>query len=136
MKKHFLEIESLRNNIRRVEELMIKANAEFGLSDDEYNKMMIAVTEIAMNAIVHGNKENPEKKVRVFVEHDEKVMRVVITDEGEGFEPERLPDPTIEKNLHDMHGRGVFIAKAMVDEFFYQHIEGKGSEFVMIIRKK
>jgi len=136
MKKYFLEIDSVRNNIREVEALMLKANKEFGLTDDEYIKMMIAVTEIAMNAIVHGNKENAEKKVRVYVEHDDKVMRIVITDEGEGFEPQYLPDPTIEKNLHDMHGRGVFIARELVDEFYYQHHNGKGSEFVMIVRKK
>jgi serine/threonine-protein kinase RsbW len=98
--------------------------------------MMIAVTEIAMNAIIHGNKENADKKVRVFVEYDDKLMRIVITDQGGGFEPERLPDPTDEKNLHDLHGRGVFIAKAMVDEFYYQHHDGKGSEFVMIVHKK
>ena len=136
MKEHFLEIDSTRNNIKQVEALMHKVNMEFGLTNDEYNKMMIAVTEITMNAIVHGNKENPEKKVRVFIEYDDKLMRIVITDEGEGFEPERLPDPTIEKNLHDMHGRGVFIAKELVDEFYYQHHSGKGSEFVMIVRKK
>jgi serine/threonine-protein kinase RsbW len=136
MKQHYLEIDSVRNNIKEVELLMLKVNSEFGLNDDEYNKMMIAVTEIAMNAIIHGNKENADKKVRVFVEYDDKLMRIVITDQGGGFEPERLPDPTDEKNLHDLHGRGVFIAKAMVDEFYYQHHDGKGSEFVMIVHKK
>lgn len=136
MKQYYIEIESRRGNIKLVEELMEKANSEFGLGHDEYGKMMIAVTEISMNAIVHGNKENADKKVKVFVEHDDKLMRIVITDEGGGFEPERLPNPTDDKNLHDVHGRGVFIAKAMVDEFYYQHHDGIGSEFTMIVKKK
>lgn len=136
MKKYFLEISSERRNIREVEKLMYNINKDFGLPDDEYNKMMIAVTEVAINAIVHGNKENIFKKVKIYVEHDGKEMKIVLMDEGEGFEIEKLPNPTDMENILDLHGRGVFIARAMVDEFFYQHLEGGGSEFVMIIRKK
>lgn len=136
MKKFFIEIESEKNNIRKVEDLMLKANNEFGLTDEEYGRMMIAVTEIAMNAIIHGNKENVNKNVQVAVECDEKEMIVIISDEGEGFDAENLPDPTLTENLLDLHGRGVFIAKAMVDDFYYKHINGKGSEFKMVVKKK
>jgi len=135
VKTLFLEIESERNNINKVETLMLKANESFGLTEDRFAKMMIALTEIIMNAIVHGNKENPQKKVRVYVEYDDKVMRIAVTDEGEGFEIENLSDPTLSENLLDLRGRGVFIAKSMFDEFYYQHHAGKGSEFVMIIKK-
>ena len=115
---------------------MLDVNKHFGLPDDEYNKMMIAVTEIAMNAIVHGNKESMMKKVKMYVEHDEKTIKVMIFDEGDGFEIGRLPDPTDMENILDVHGRGVFIARAMVDEFYYRNEEGKGSECVMIVNKK
>lgn len=136
MTKLYLEIESSRNKIKDVEALMLKANNEFGLPEDEYNKMMTAVTEVVMNAIMHGNKENSKKKVKVFVEYNNDHMRIVVMDEGDGFEIKGLPDPTKSENIHDLHGRGVFIAKAMVDEFFYQHIDGNGSECVLIVRKK
>ncbi|HRE12362.1 MAG TPA: ATP-binding protein [Ignavibacteria bacterium] len=136
MKKYFLEISSERKNIQKVEELMLNINKIFGLPEDEYNKMMIAVTEIAMNAIVHGNKESMLKKVKLYVEHDEKTIKVMVFDEGDGFEIGRLPDPTDMENILDVHGRGVFIARAMVDEFYYHNDEGKGSEFVMIVNKK
>jgi serine/threonine-protein kinase RsbW len=136
MTKLYIEIGSEKNNIKQVERLMEKANRDFGLNYEEYCKMMIAVTEVVMNAIVHGNKENSSKKVKVYVEYEEKYMKIVVMDEGEGFEITRLPDPTTHENILDLHGRGVFIAKAMVDEFFYQHLEGNGSEFVMIVRKK
>ncbi|MBN8586537.1 MAG: ATP-binding protein [Ignavibacteria bacterium] len=136
MKKYFLEISSERKNIQKVEELMLNINKDFGLPEDEYNKMMIAVTEIAMNAIVHGNKESMLKKVKMYVEHNERTIKVMIFDEGDGFEISRLPDPTDMDNILDVHGRGVFIARAMVDEFYYRNEEGKGSEFVMIVNKK
>lgn len=136
MKKLFLEIESKRSNITKVEDLMMQANTHCGLTDDEYGKMMIAVTEIAMNAIVHGNKEDSSKKVKVDVECDDKSIKIIIKDEGVGFDIEHLPDPTIAENILDVHGRGVFIAKAMVDELDYIHIEGEGTEFVMLVKKK
>ncbi|MBZ0203513.1 MAG: ATP-binding protein [Ignavibacteria bacterium] len=136
MTKLFLEINSDKNNIKDVESFMEKANMGFHLPDDQYARMMIAVTEIAMNAIVHGNKQNSGKKVKVFVEYDESMMKIVVMDEGGGFKINELADPTTEENILDLHGRGIFIARAMVDEFFYQHLEGGGSEFVMIVRKK
>ncbi len=135
--KHFLEISSDKKNIKLVEDLMMKVNSKFGLPYEEYCRMMIAVTEVAMNAIVHGNKENTYKKVKIYVEHDENKMKIVIMDEGDGFDINNLPDPTDKENILDLHGRGVFIARAMVDEFFYQQMPGgAGSEFVMIVNKK
>jgi serine/threonine-protein kinase RsbW len=136
MTKHFLEISSDKKNIKLVEDLMMRVNSKFGLPYEEYCKMMIAVTEVVMNAIVHGNKENANKKVKIYIDHDEKSLKIIVIDEGDGFDIKRLPNPTDVDNILDLHGRGVFIARALVDEFFYQHHEGSGSEFMMIIRKK
>lgn len=135
MKKLSLEIESKRNNIKQVEELMLEANKACQLSEEAYGKMMIAVTEIAMNAIVHGNHEDTTKKVKVNVECADETITIIITDEGEGFEINDLPDPTTTENILDAHGRGIFIAKAMVEKFDYKHTEGKGTEFTMVVRK-
>lgn len=135
MKKLSLEIESKRNNIKQVEELMLEANRACKLSEEAYGKMMIAVTEIAMNAIVHGNHEDMKKKVKVNVECADDTITIIISDEGEGFEINDLPDPTTTENILDAHGRGIFIAKAMVEKFDYKHTEGKGTEFTMVVRK-
>ena len=136
MIKHFLEISSDKKNIKLVEDLMLRVNNTFGLSYDDYCKMMIAVTEVVMNAIVHGNKENANKKVKIYIDHDDKSLKIIVIDEGDGFDIKRLPNPTDVDNILDLHGRGVFIARQLVDEFFYQHHEGSGSEFMMIIKKK
>ncbi|MCX7877638.1 MAG: ATP-binding protein [Ignavibacteria bacterium] len=136
MKKLFLEIESQRNRIKEVENLMFQANSEFGLSENDYNKMMIGVTEIAINAIVHGNKENISKKVKLSVEYNSEKMIITICDEGEGFDYENLQDPTSPENIMDVHGRGIFIAKAMVDDLKYTHRKDNGSEFILTVYKK
>ena len=135
MKILSLEISSERNRIKEVEALMLKANKEFGLNDDQYCKTMIAVTELVMNAIVHGNKEDPGKKVKVMLEYDVQEMKIVIEDEGKGFDISGLPDPTEVERLLDSHGRGVYIVKAMVDKVDFAH-NGKGSVFTLFIKKK
>jgi serine/threonine-protein kinase RsbW len=136
VKKHSVEIQSQRNNIKLVESLMEEVNKDFKLTDDEYQKMMIAVTEIVMNAIIHGNKEDKSKKVCVAVHYTDSEMKIIITDDGEGFDIGNLPDPTLSEHILDVHGRGVFIARAMVDELDYRNIEGKGTEFTLLVRKK
>lgn len=135
MKQLCIEISSERNRIKEVESLMVEANKEFGLTDEQYGKTMIAVTELVMNAIVHGNKEDSTKKVCVTVEFENDEMRVVIEDEGGGFDIADLPDPTELDRLLDKHGRGVYIAKAMVDKLDYKH-NSKGTEFTLLIKKK
>ena len=135
MKQLCIEISSERNHIKEVEALMLEANKEFGLNNDEYGKMMIAVTELVMNAIVHGNKEDAAKKVCITVEFNSKEMKVIIKDEGRGFVISDLPDPTEIERLLDSHGRGVYIAKAMVDKIDYKH-GAKGTEFTLTILKK
>ena len=135
MKQLCIEISSERNRIKEVEALMLKANKEFGLTDEQYGKTMIAITELVMNAIVHGNKEDITKKVCITIEFSKNEMKVVIEDEGGGFNISDLPDPTELERLLDMHGRGVYIAKAMVDKLDYKH-NSKGTEFILLIKKK
>ena len=135
MKRLNIEISSVRNNIKDVEAMMLAANKEFGLNDDDYGKAMIAVTELVMNAIVHGNKEDTSKSVIVTVEIEGSEMKVVIEDEGEGFIINDIPDPTEIENLLDAHGRGVYIAKALVDNLECKQ-SGRGCEFTLLIKKK
>ena len=84
-----------------------------------------------------GSKEAEDaaKKVCITVEFNSKEMKVIIKDEGRGFVISDLPDPTEIERLLDSHGRGVYIAKAMVDKIDYKH-GAKGTEFTLTILKK
>lgn len=135
MKTLKTEIASERNNFNYVEALLQKVNKEFKLPEQDLYKILIAVSEIVMNAIVHGNKENKEKKVKVVVEYNDDQMCVKVCDEGNGFNIDENFDPTLEENILKSSGRGMFIAKSLVEDVSYNHTE-EGSEIVLKIHKK
>jgi serine/threonine-protein kinase RsbW len=129
-----IEISSSRHNISEVEAFMVRVNDDFKLPLDKFQQLMIAVTELVVNCIVHGNKELGHKKVGVLVEYDDSIMVIKIADEGNGFDMSILRDPRLPENILKESGRGFFIAKSMVDELKYEHNE-KGSIFTVLIKK-
>lgn len=135
MKSLFIEISSSRRNINKAEPLLKEACKVCKLGIDDMQNLMVAVSEIILNSIVHGNKEDEEKNVYVKVEYDENNIVVTILDEGEGFDIDSLPDPTAEENILNEHGRGIFIVRTLVDEFKHTNT-GHGSEFHLAMRKK
>ena len=88
----------------------------------------LAVEEALVNAIKHGNKEDPAKSVRVLVQTSPDQLRVEIVDEGAGFNPDQVPDPTSPERLCKPHGRGL-----MLIHNYMTHVEykGRGNELVM-----
>lgn len=69
----------------------------------------LALEEVLMNAIKHGNKMDPAKVVRVQYLVTEEHVTVEVEDQGEGFKPKEVPDPTLPENLERAGGRGVFL---------------------------
>lgn len=79
----------------------------------------VAFVEALTNAVEHGNNLNVEKDVTVRAEFDAKSAKIHIFDEGEGFDFEKLPDPTQKENLFRARGRGVFMMRQFMDEVIY-----------------
>lgn len=96
---------------------MFTLNESYGINQERFINFHIAVSEALINAIVHGNKENALKKVLVDIFENDDSIEVVIKDEGEGFNVNKLPDPTESENLHKEHGRGVYIMKMLTDGY-------------------
>jgi serine/threonine-protein kinase RsbW len=88
----------------------------------------LAVEEALVNAITHGNKEDPSKMVRVLVQTSPDQLRVEITDEGAGFNPSQVPDPTSPEQLTKPHGRGLMLMNSYMTQVEYR---GRGNELVM-----
>jgi len=86
---------------------------------------MTCLNEAFINAIKHGNKLDPNKKVIINAEVDAKRVIWTITDEGEGFDYTHLADPTAPENLENLTGRGVFIIKHLADQYIFN---AKGNE--------
>jgi serine/threonine-protein kinase RsbW len=75
----------------------------------------LALSEALANAIEHGNREDPSKMVWICGGCNGKQLLIAITDEGAGFDPGLLPDPTQGDRLFSSHGRGVFLMRKLTD---------------------
>ena len=91
-----------------------------------------AVREAVANAMVHGNGENPSK--RVYVEcrcYTDREVSITIRDEGAGFDTSAVPDPTTPESRLSEHGRGIYLMKTLMDEICFDE-----SGTVVHMRKK
>jgi serine/threonine-protein kinase RsbW len=79
-----------------------------------------ALREALANAVIHGNHENPRKHVRVrfCCKHDE--ISLTVKDEGQGFDINKIPDPTAPANRGSVHGRGIYLMKVLMDEVRFE----------------
>jgi len=94
----------------------------FGFADESIRKMKIALTELLVNAVLHGNKKDFSKKVVLGHLVNRQKTVVSIMDEGEGFDPNGIPDPTLPENITRDCGRGLFIVRHYVDEITFNLI--------------
>ncbi|MGE5348171.1 MAG: ATP-binding protein [Actinomycetota bacterium] len=114
-----ITINSDIEKLRVVETLVDTLSKKLGISDEVYGKILISTVEAVNNAILHGNKGNAEKMVTVNFTSDGNLFEVTVTDEGDGFEYNNLPDPTDPENIENLHGRGVFIMRSLADVIEY-----------------
>jgi serine/threonine-protein kinase RsbW len=104
-----------------VEKIVGSVCDEFGVQEDAFGNVLIAVSEAVNNAIQHGNKNNPDAKVEIKVANQNDIFCIQVKDEGKGFSYEDLPDPTAPENLLKDSGRGVFLMKNLADEVEFQN---------------
>lgn len=110
-----MQFPSVIENITLVEKLIDEVFAEYQVKEDYYGELLIAMTEAVNNAIVHGNKLDTTKQVRVSFTIDGNDMVFRVEDEGPGFDYNNLPDPTAPENIEKPHGRGVFLMRNLAD---------------------
>ena len=121
--------------IEEIESLAEKAAFHAGLAEEERDSLAIAVTEVGNNAIIHGNKRASDKMVHLAIRARKGEVRVVIRDEGSGFNPEKLSNPLDPENLLRESGRGVFIVRSLMDEVYFDFSKG-GTEITIVKRAK
>ncbi len=119
-----IQIPSIIENIRIVESFIDNSREKFQIEDDIYGNIMVAVTESVNNAIRHGNKFDKDKNVYLSLFVEPKQLRFEIEDEGHGFDPHSLSDPTAPENLENPGGRGIFLMRNLCDDVSFSN-EGK-----------
>lgn len=111
-----LSINSKSENIILVEKLVEDVCDVFNVPEDYYGNILVAVTEAVNNAIYHGNKSNPGKTIDIQFKSKKDALQFTISDQGEGFDFDTLPDPTDPQNLEKPHGRGVFLMRKLAEK--------------------
>ncbi len=120
-----LKLPSRTNSITLVENFIDELSVKYGFSDVIYANVLTCLSEAVVNGIVHGNRQNPEKKVYINLEViEEKQLIFTISDEGEGFNLNSLPETRATENLT---GRGVFLIKKLADQCIFNS-KGNGLE--------
>jgi serine/threonine-protein kinase RsbW len=125
-------LDSTLDSVDSAEELAVGAAQRAGFGDDDLMKIGMAVRESMVNAVVHGNRYNANKKVRLSVTRNSGRFTVRIADEGEGFESAHLPDPLAPENLMRTSGRGIFLIRSFMDEFDIRRLEPGGTEVTLV----
>jgi len=134
MEAHTLEqeLESTLESVDSAEQIVLAEAEALGLDDDDLYRVGIAIRECMVNAVVHGNRYNSRKKVHLKVERTADRLTIVVRDEGEGFDPNTVPDPLAGENLLRGSGRGVMLMQSFMDEFQISQGQPQGTEVKMV----
>lgn len=122
-----LNISSDLNHVEEAEAFIRKLFSN--LTEELYNRIQLAVNEAVMNAILHGNHQDSTKTVAISAKKQSNHIEVSVKDQGAGFNPDIIPDPTDENRLLKTSGRGVFLIKQLADEVSFK----KGGTLVKMI---
>lgn len=127
-----LKIESKLSNLRLIENAIDEITGAIGIKQDNYGKIMVAALEAVNNAVTHGNRSDPNKIVDVEIAFEDNDINITVTDEGEGFNPESIPDPTMPENIEELSGRGVFLMTKLSDSIKFNE---KGNSVKMSFKE-
>lgn len=115
-----LTLTSDPKNLERLEPFVRDLSLRHGLSSNQSHDILLCLTEAVINGIKHGNAYNPRKKVSIRCQCISDRLKVTVTDEGQGFDFSKIPDPTQGRNLLEPGGRGVHIMRHLADNFVYE----------------
>jgi serine/threonine-protein kinase RsbW len=130
-KEERIVIPSEPMQLARVESLILSRLEALNYGERALFAVRLALEEAVINAIKHGNRMDKAKRVTVTFSADRDECAIAVEDEGAGFDPSAVPDPTAEENLEQPTGRGLVLMRAYMDEVRFNP---KGNRVVM--RKK
>jgi serine/threonine-protein kinase RsbW len=115
------------------------AVAEFigrsGVSDDAAFGIDMAVREAVTNAVLHGNRQDDNKTVEIVLKSSPDAVEISVHDQGPGFNPEEVPDPTANENILKTSGRGIFFMRTFMDEVDWL-IRPEGGTTVRMLKRR
>ncbi len=122
-----LVLPSKMTSISKIETFVQKVTQKYNICDEQYPNILISLTEAVNNAIIHGNNKDEKKEVNIALEKTKEGLCFSVSDQGHGFNPNSIPDPTSPENVECCGGRGVFLMKELCDEIRFKN-EGRTVE--------
>jgi len=119
MEQQTMELSSQPESLTAIERMIDDVRTKYNVSEDVFGNMLVAITEAVTNAIYHGNKADPKKKIKVSYMLSDHNLSFTIADEGPGFDYYNLTDPTSHENLEKECGRGIFLMKHLTDQLIF-----------------
>jgi serine/threonine-protein kinase RsbW len=127
----------LPNDLRAIEQsvaFVMERGREAGFDPDLLRlNLRVGVTEALANAMLYGNSRDPRKRVRLEIRIDAAAITVDVTDEGHGFNPAYLTDPTLPANRLRTGGRGIFLIRKLMDHVEFNE---SGNSIRMVLRSR
>ena len=119
------------DSVAAIEHAVEAMAARMGFDEDTASNIAMVTREAAINACKHGNKFAEDKTVNATLDRDGDTLKICIADQGEGLDPDTLPDPLDPVNLLRSSGRGVFLMRAIMDEVHFRQLQ-PGTEITLI----
>ncbi len=127
-----LEIASRIEMVEVVQAVVSHLCTSLGVEGDRAHYVNVAVRESVVNAVKHGNKLDENKRVTVWFCCEPDRIEVSVLDQGQGFDPDSVPNPVAEENLLKAYGRGIFFMRSFMDEIEYEFPSGGGTMVRMV----
>jgi serine/threonine-protein kinase RsbW len=118
---------------KRPEKFILEEAQAAGYCENATFAIKLALEEAMTNAFRHGNKRDPSKHITVRYEVSREKIEIEVVDEGDGFEPDKVPDPTQPEYIDRPHGRGIMLMRAYIDEVRYSQ---RGNAVRLVILNK
>jgi serine/threonine-protein kinase RsbW len=125
-------LDSTLETVEKIEHLVLEHARRAGFCGVSLEQIALAVHETAANAVFHGNQESSGKKVSLDIQATSDQLKIVITDEGNGFDPAKIPDPLAPEEMFRERGRGVYLTRALMDEYLVKCLAKGGSEVTLV----
>jgi len=119
-------------NIEVAERALLDLCAQAGCGGEDEYWLVTALREALANAIRHGNKQDPSRKIRIDLGIEDRVVRIRVEDEGQGFDPSAIPDPTEPQNLLRPSGRGIFYMRQFMNRVDFDRASHGGTAVTMV----
>ncbi len=121
MEQFKYKLPSCPTQIKDLESFISKVTCNCSFTKSKYADILVSITEAVNNAIIHGNNKDKTKYVNILFKQSQSKLTFLVSDEGKGFDPQQVKDPTSPERIAECGGRGVFIMKQLCDKLLYHN---------------